>query len=534
MKRKRCKDISPRSNLKSSRFSDLILSETKSLTCSDPTGYKIKISTPFKRLLRNEYCFKRYVNKRLAQDLGKCLCTKSCDEYCTNKSIYIECNKDTCQICKQGSKDCGNCRFTLRQYKLVTLFDTKSKGIGLRTAEDIKLGEFVIEYVGEIINLKQLEERKEMTSKLTKHIYVFSLGNETYIDATYKGNLARFINHSCEPNLVAQKWFVGSDIKVGLFSLRDIKAGDELTFDYRLGTSISGDQPFECMCGSKLCEKWISNTKDSRVYNEMINQYKTIISNFLNVKSLSKPMQRFKHLVYILEYPMVTKYKGLNFNNKSDKSYCKSLKLSGNLYKKYQSHNLNNLKIKINYQNNESSCIIMDLFYISLSWVIWSSFNQFNISHYNFKPIYESFPWVLFPWNSNKYIIQEIENYSLFIYNRSQLTRNLSARELQIRLRQILNNKQSDILDIIETWSNDEVCQDCGSAGNLISCDNCWSSYHISCAKLIMSPSSSKEWVCVLCKKYKTRRSWFMLSKRKRLEFQQERADATWSSLLSG
>ena len=53
-----------------------------------------------------------------------------------------------------------------------------------------------------------------------------------------------------------------------------------------------------------------------------------------------------------LEYPMVTKYKGLNFNNKSDKSYCKSLKLSGNLYKKYQSHNLNNLKIKINYQNN--------------------------------------------------------------------------------------------------------------------------------------------------------------------------------------
>ncbi|EEA07237.1 SET domain-containing protein [Cryptosporidium muris RN66] len=517
MKRKRCKDISPRSNLKSSKSSDLILSETKPLTCSDPTGYKIKISTSFKRLLRNEYCFKRYVNKRLAQDLGRCSCTKSCDQYCTNKSIYIECNKDTCQICKQGSKDCGNCRFTLRQYKLVTLFDTKSKGIGLRTAEDIKLGEFVIEYVGEIINLKQLEERKKMTSKLTKHIYVFSLGNETYIDATYKGNLARFINHSCEPNLVAQKWFVGSDIKVGLFSLKDIKAGDELTFDYRFGTSISGDQPFECMCGSKLCEKRISNTKDSRIYNEITNQYKMTISNFLNVKSLSKPMQRFKHLVYILdlEYPMVTKYKDLNFNNKSNKSYCKSLNLSENLYKKYQSHNLNNLKIKLNYQNYdiklylnnilESSCIIMDIFYISLSWVIWSSFNQFNISHYNFKPIYESFPWALFPWNTNKYIIQEIENYSLFIYNRSQLTRNLSARELQIRLRQILNNKQSNILDIIETWSNDEVCQDCGSAGNLISCDNCWSSYHISCAKLIMSPSSLKQWVCILCRKYKTR-----------------------------
>jgi hypothetical protein len=54
------------------------------------------------------------------------------------------------------------------------------------------------------------------------------------IDATQKGNSARFLNHSCEPNCCTQKWLVGSETRVGIFTQRQCKAGEELTYNYNL------------------------------------------------------------------------------------------------------------------------------------------------------------------------------------------------------------------------------------------------------------------------------------------------------------
>jgi len=53
------------------------------------------------------------------------------------------------------------------------------------------------------------------------------------IDATRKGNLARFMNHSCNPNCELQKWVVGSRLRMGIFTLRNIEKNEELTFDYQ-------------------------------------------------------------------------------------------------------------------------------------------------------------------------------------------------------------------------------------------------------------------------------------------------------------
>jgi histone-lysine N-methyltransferase SETD2 len=55
-----------------------------------------------------------------------------------------------------------------------------------------------------------------------------------YVDAQVKGNVSRFLNHSCAPNCESQKWQVGGDMRVGFFATRDIGAGEELTFDYKL------------------------------------------------------------------------------------------------------------------------------------------------------------------------------------------------------------------------------------------------------------------------------------------------------------
>ena len=54
------------------------------------------------------------------------------------------------------------------------------------------------------------------------------------IDAGPKGNLARYINHSCDPNCQTEPWIVNSDKRIGIFAIRDIMPDQELTFNYQL------------------------------------------------------------------------------------------------------------------------------------------------------------------------------------------------------------------------------------------------------------------------------------------------------------
>ena len=61
-----------------------------------------------------------------------------------------------------------------------------------------------------------------------------SLDGGEFIDATARGSVARFINHSCSPNCRAEKWAVGGETLVGLYASRDIKADEEITYDYQV------------------------------------------------------------------------------------------------------------------------------------------------------------------------------------------------------------------------------------------------------------------------------------------------------------
>ena len=63
-----------------------------------------------------------------------------------------------------------------------------------------------------------------------------------FTHAPAQGNLGRFINHSCDPNCETQKWVVNGELAIGLFALKDVPAGAELTFDYnfeRYGDKVS-------------------------------------------------------------------------------------------------------------------------------------------------------------------------------------------------------------------------------------------------------------------------------------------------------
>lgn len=78
---------------------------------------------------------------------------------------------------------------------------------------------------------------------------------KTVIDAGPKGNFARFMNHSCEPNVQTQKWIVNGDVRVGLFALTDIEPETELTFNYNL--DCLSNEKAACKCGTKSCSGFI-------------------------------------------------------------------------------------------------------------------------------------------------------------------------------------------------------------------------------------------------------------------------------------
>ncbi|KPJ03788.1 Histone-lysine N-methyltransferase, H3 lysine-36 and H4 lysine-20 specific [Papilio xuthus] len=88
-----------------------------------------------------------------------------------------------------------------------------------------------------------------------ENYYFLTLDKERMIDAGPKGNLARFMNHCCEPNCETQKWTVLGDVRVGLFAMRDIPANSEVTFNYNL--QCAGIEKKQCLCGAKRCSGYI-------------------------------------------------------------------------------------------------------------------------------------------------------------------------------------------------------------------------------------------------------------------------------------
>eukprot|EP00051_Salpingoeca_urceolata_P020089 m.298752 g.298752 ORF g.298752 m.298752 type:complete len:260 (-) comp19539_c0_seq1:92-871(-) len=111
---------------------------------------------------------------------------------------------------------------------------------------------FIEEYCGEIYDLDTFEQRRvEYASLGLQHFFFMTLDSDTLIDSTRKGNQSRFINHSCEPNCETQKWTVNGQTRIGFFSIRDIEAMEEITFDYKYENY--GDNPQTCYCGTPSC-----------------------------------------------------------------------------------------------------------------------------------------------------------------------------------------------------------------------------------------------------------------------------------------
>ncbi|KAM6399916.1 histone-lysine N-methyltransferase EHMT1 isoform 5-T5 [Rhynochetos jubatus] len=160
--------------------------------------------------------------------------------------------------CNHACSCWRTCRNRVVQNGLRTrlqLYRTQRMGWGVRTMQDIPLGTFVCEYVGELISDSEADVREEDS-------YLFDLDNkegEMYcIDARFYGNVSRFINHLCEPNLIPVRVFMShQDLRfprIAFFSTRHIEAGEEIGFDYGDRFWDIKGKYFSCQCGSPKCK----------------------------------------------------------------------------------------------------------------------------------------------------------------------------------------------------------------------------------------------------------------------------------------
>eukprot|EP01132_Coremiostelium_polycephalum_P011342 gene11342-13889_t len=256
----------------------------------------------FKFLSKNLYVERK--EKILEHDdmyFCNCPAGSDCGDDCLNRKSYIECNENCI-----NRENCRNQRFQNREYTSIIPFYCGKKGWGLKTKNNVKKNDFIMEYCGEVISKTTCLQRMQQ-SENEKYFYYLTLDSKECLDASKKGNLARFINHSCDPNCETQKWTVDGEIKIGIFAIKDIPQDTELTFDYNYERFGAAKQV--CYCNSANCRGFLGEKNPKKE----------------NIEKIVKPIQ----INTTLDHNEHVKFL---FNEKAD----------GNLYQTELSTNLEN------------------------------------------------------------------------------------------------------------------------------------------------------------------------------------------------
>ena len=132
---------------------------------------------------------------------------------------------------------------------------SKIQGRGLFVMEDACEGEFLIEYVGEMITHRVADEREKRYQSRGIGCYMFSLSKEFVIDATMQGNHSRFINHSCEPNCDTQIEVIDGTPRIVITAKHALRQGEELTYDYHFEPE---NEKLTCYCGAPSCRGFMN------------------------------------------------------------------------------------------------------------------------------------------------------------------------------------------------------------------------------------------------------------------------------------
>lgn len=137
----------------------------------------------------------------------------------------------------------------------VGVFRSPIHGRGLFGKRNIDAGEMIIEYAGEIIRSQLCDKREKYYESKGIGCYMFRIDDFDVVDATTRGNAARFINHCCEPNCYSKVIQIEKRKHIVIFALRSIMQGEELTYDYKFPIE---DVKIPCLCQARKCRRYLN------------------------------------------------------------------------------------------------------------------------------------------------------------------------------------------------------------------------------------------------------------------------------------
>ncbi|WFD19215.1 Histone deacetylase complex subunit [Malassezia caprae] len=268
---KRASPFSPKHSVPLKRTSSgSSLSSLDSLDLDEPTSFQ-----PYKTISRNVFVSR----PRIYGDSPVCQChpDSACDERCINRFMQVLCNPRKCPC----GKRCTNTSFDKRPSPPLDVVYVGARGWGLVTPTALHKGQYLGQYCGELIYMEEAMRRAHSVYAARKNYYFieYDASAGEVIDAGLRGNKLRFVNHSCEPNCYFEKWLLSgseegrnAEYQLALFALRDIRAGEEITYDYgwsafqpptldENGQMISGER---CLCGAPSCTGWLARIPKKR------------------------------------------------------------------------------------------------------------------------------------------------------------------------------------------------------------------------------------------------------------------------------
>lgn len=214
--------------------------------------------------------------------LNSCEC-RNCEESCSHGVNYLLKDKDLIlnegRQCKDliyectDSCQCEKCNNKLVQYgprEGLKIHQFEGKGLGLISTTMIIKGSFICEYAGEILTKPEANRRDIRNQKANNMNYIFCLNEisstnnqrpiQTFIDPAFKGNIGRYINHSCDANCDILSVRTDSIIpKISIFANRDIPPETEITFNYGSSGEANNERKKQCFCNSYNCKLYLPN-----------------------------------------------------------------------------------------------------------------------------------------------------------------------------------------------------------------------------------------------------------------------------------
>lgn len=157
------------------------------------------------------------------------------------------------RVGESGSKRCRES--SARKY--LYLSRSTIHGVGLFTRRNLRKETFIAEYTGETIRTVIADKREREYKEKGLENYFFALGNGMVVDATKKGGIGRFLNHSCSPNLISDLVTIHGEHRIHIFCKRNLAKGEELVLDYKLSTPNDSKEKSVCLCSSRNCKKFL-------------------------------------------------------------------------------------------------------------------------------------------------------------------------------------------------------------------------------------------------------------------------------------